>query len=71
MSTNLDEWISQADAARLRSVTRQAIGRLIKRGRIRTLTVAGYVLVSREDVMNFQPEKAGRPKGSQGVAVDE
>lgn len=71
MSTNLDEWISQADAARLRGVTRQAIGRLIKRGRIRTLTVAGYVLVSREDVMSFQPEKAGRPKGSQGAVSNE
>lgn len=64
MSTNFDEWMSQADAARLRGVSRQAIGRLIKRGRVRTMTVGGYVLVSRNDVVNFRPERAGRPKAS-------
>ncbi|MFL5356314.1 helix-turn-helix domain-containing protein [Archangium sp.] len=56
-----DEWISQAEAARLRQVSRQAIARLIKRGRLATTTVAGYVLVRRSDVVNFEPRAAGRP----------
>jgi predicted DNA-binding protein (UPF0251 family) len=57
-----DEWISQAEAARLRQVSRQAISRLIKRGRLATRTVAGYVLVCRRDVLEFEPRAAGRPR---------
>jgi predicted DNA-binding protein (UPF0251 family) len=54
MSTNLsseaaEEWISQAEAARIRSVSRQAIGRLIKRKRLKTLKIAGRMLVRRKD----------------------
>jgi biotin operon repressor len=60
-----DEWISQADAARLRGVSRQAISKLIKRGRLRTTTVAGYVLVHRLDVLSFEPQQAGRPRKHQ------
>lgn len=59
-------WISQAEAARLRQVSRQAIARLVKRGRLRTATIAGYVLVNREDVMNFTALPAGRPKKLRG-----
>lgn len=59
-----DEWISQAEAARLRRVSRQAIARLIKRGRLATRTIAGYVLVRKADVLNFSPRAAGRPRGS-------
>lgn len=57
-----EEWISQADAARLRHVSRQAISRLIKRGRLATAQVAGYVLVRRKDVLEFKPRSAGRPR---------
>jgi hypothetical protein len=60
--THNDEWISQAEAARLRQVSRQAISRLIKRGRLATRTVAGYVLVRRRDVLQFEPRAAGRPR---------
>lgn len=72
MSTNnpiphKDEWISQADAARLRRVSRQAISRLIKRGRLATMKVAGYVLVRRKDVLEFKPRSAGRPRKSDGT----
>lgn len=57
-----NDWISQAEAARIRRVSRQAISRLIKRGRLNTTTVAGYVLVSRKDVVEFKPRMAGRPR---------
>lgn len=65
MSTHspLDDLISQAEAARLRRVTRQAIARLIKRGRLRTVNVAGRLLLLREEVMRFEPDTAGRPSG--------
>src|ERR1700733_15672254 len=55
MSTNLseetaDDWISQAEAARIRGVSRQAIGRLIQRNRLETLSVGGRMLVRRKDI---------------------
>ena len=68
MSTNYSEktitpsdWISQAEAARIRGVTRQAIHRLIQRGRLTVMEVGGHVLVSREEVENFEPREPGRP----------
>lgn len=65
MSRNLiiaapDEWISQAEAARLRGVSRQAIADLIKRNRLETLEIAGRLLVRRTDVEKFVPHGAGR-----------
>jgi excisionase family DNA binding protein len=69
LSTNFTEedvdssdWVSQAEAARLRGVTRQAIAKLVKKGRLKTFSVGGYVLVSRRDVMNYEPLQPGRPK---------
>jgi len=55
------EWITQAEAARLRQVSRQAIHRLIERGKLSTLEVAGNRLVKRSDVEAFEPEAPGRP----------
>jgi excisionase family DNA binding protein len=65
MSTHLtedsaDEWISQAEAARIRGVSRQAIGRLIRRQRLQTVKVGGRMLVQRKDIENFRAQKAGR-----------
>jgi len=57
-----DEWISQAEAARLRKVSRQAIAFLVKKGRLPATKIAGRLLVRRKDVEEFTPEPAGRPK---------
>lgn len=57
-------WITKADAARIRGVTRQAIGKLVKKGKLATLEIAGHTLVRRADVENYQPEPGGRPAGS-------
>lgn len=54
------EWISQAEAARLRSVSRQAIALLVKKGRLSVLAIGGRVLVRRKEVEEFTPEPAGR-----------
>ncbi len=55
------EWISQAEAARLRGVSRQAIARLVARGRVRSEIIAGRRVVCRADVVAFEPRPAGRP----------
>jgi excisionase family DNA binding protein len=50
-----EEWISQAGAARIRGVSRQAIGSLIERGRLRVRRVGGKPLVNRKEVEQFVP----------------
>jgi hypothetical protein len=55
-------WVSQSEAARLRGVTPQAIGRLIKKGRFRTLQIAGKVLLDRREVLNYKAKPTGRPR---------
>jgi excisionase family DNA binding protein len=71
MSTNksqveidLSDWITQAEAARMRSVTRQAIARLVGNGRLRTLRIGGRSFVNRSDVVAFEPASPGRPKAA-------
>ncbi len=64
MSTDFkaEDWISQAEAARLRGVSRQAIAKLVRTKRLRTMAIGGHVLIRREDILDFLPKKAGRPK---------
>lgn len=64
MSIDPAEWVSQAEAARLRNVSRQAIAKLVSNGRLRTLEVGGRSFVSRLDVLAFEPNPPGRPKGA-------
>lgn len=63
-SSELSDWISQSEAAGLRGVSRQAIFKLIRAGRLRTLEIGGHVLVSRSEIVEFQAEAAGRPPGA-------
>jgi len=67
MPDKLDDMISQADAARIRGVTPQAIGHLIRTGKLRAVTVAGRRLVFRSEVENYRPSVGGRPKGKQSA----
>ena len=53
--------ITQAEAARLREVTAEAINDLIKRGKFEVFEVAGQKLLRRNDVINYRPSKGGRP----------
>ena len=48
----------------MRGVSRQAIGKLIKANRLRSMVVGGHTLVSRADVLTYKPRKAGRPKNA-------
>jgi excisionase family DNA binding protein len=59
LSTNSHEgdssdWISQAEAARLHGVSRQAISKMIRVGRLRTFEIGGHVLVNRFDVASLR-----------------
>lgn len=63
---NPADWITQSDAARVRQVSRQAIAALIRRERLRTLEIAGYVLVHRQDVLDFARMTPGRRAKEQG-----
>ena len=47
------DWISQAEAARIRGVSQQAIVNLIRRGRLTTVNMAGRTVVLRSEVENF------------------
>jgi len=58
------EWITQAEAARLRKVSRQAIARLVGSGRLRTLKFGGRSFVHRSDVLTFERSPPGRRKAA-------
>jgi hypothetical protein len=67
---DVDEYISQAEAARTRNVSRQAIADLVKRNRVSTITVAGRVLVRRSDIADFVPmPNKGRPRKKTKPAI--
>jgi excisionase family DNA binding protein len=61
-----DDLISQAEAARLRGVSRHAITDLINRGRIPGYAIGGRRLVSRREVVAFKPEVGGRGRRAGG-----
>jgi excisionase family DNA binding protein len=59
-----DQWISQTEAAKMRGVSRQAIARLVRKGRFKTLSIGGKTLLRRSEVEEFQPKPPGpAPKG--------
>jgi len=63
-ATELDDLITQAEAARLRGVTREAIYDLVARGRLQTIEIGGQKFVRRSEVLNFEALPAGRPPES-------
>lgn len=64
-SENVTDLITQTEAARIRNVTRAAIGDLIKRGRLSSIEMFGKSLVYRSEVMRFEKQKPG-PKAETG-----
>ena len=58
---NIDDWISQAEAARIRGVSKQAIAKLIARERLSACEIGGRMLVRRSEVAAFVPMPIGRP----------
>lgn len=60
LDSELEDWVSQSEAARLRGTSRQAVRRLVERGRLTVLEIGGRKLVNRLEVMSFDPMPAGR-----------
>jgi excisionase family DNA binding protein len=60
----MEDLITQAEAARLRGVTRSAITDLVKRGRLQSVEVGGRPFLSRAEVERFAPKITGRPPKS-------
>lgn len=58
----MSDWISQSEAGRLRGVTRQAIAKLVKKGRLKVLVLGGHTFVSKAEIARFEMQAAGRPK---------
>jgi predicted DNA-binding protein YlxM (UPF0122 family) len=67
------EYVSRAEAARIRGVSQPAIVDLIRRGRLKAMSVAGQTLLFRAEVENFVPRpRTGRPsKKKAGVKMPE
>jgi hypothetical protein len=67
MSSN--DFITQAEAARLRGVSRAAISDLIKRGKLKVHKKFGLPFLSRREVLNYRPETGGRPSTKKKAKV--
>ena len=61
------EWITQKEAAEIAGKSLNAVHQLTRAGRLRTKELYGKKLVCREDVLNFEPKKAGRPGKSKTI----
>jgi excisionase family DNA binding protein len=60
----IKDLISQAEAARLRGCSRQAIQLLVRNGRLQTFEIGGRLLVSKKEVLGYEIRPPGRPLGS-------
>ncbi len=58
------ELITLAEAARLRGVSADSVRKLIRRGRVRSVSVYGRVLVYRDEVLAFERKSPGPAKGT-------
>lgn len=63
METELiSQWITQKEAAELSGKSLKAVHQLTTKGRLRIKEIYGKRLVNRQDVLDFKPMKAGRPR---------
>ena len=57
----LNNLITPSQAARLRRVTPEAVRKLMDRGKLPFITIAGKRFLRTADVLNYQPDRGGRP----------
>ena len=59
----MEDWITQTEAAELRGLSVQVVHNWVRRGRVRTTERYGKTLVSRADVLAYNPveNRGGRP----------
>ncbi len=58
-SDEMDDLITQSEAAKLRGVSLPSINELVRRGRLRSKEVFGKTLVYRTEVLGFEKDKPG------------
>jgi hypothetical protein len=56
-----EDLITQKEAAEVSGRTIAAVNELVRRGRIKSFELYGRTLVSRAEVLAFEPSKGGRP----------
>jgi hypothetical protein len=56
-----DDLMTPSQIAKEMGVSRQWIYDLLKRDKIETVTIAGRIFVKRSEILNREPENAGRP----------
>lgn len=62
MKINPKELVSQATAARMRGVSKQAIEGLIKRGRLTPVVIDDHTFLFKKEVEDYKPSVGGRPR---------
>ena len=62
-----DDWITQSEAAELLGMQLPAVNQLVRRGILRSDTILGKRVVSRESVLAYTP-RAKRKKATKGTA---
>lgn len=60
-NASLEDYIFQAEAARIAGITKQTMSKLVHRGSFTTKVVAGRILVLRSEVELFVARPQGRP----------
>jgi excisionase family DNA binding protein len=60
--SDMNDFITVTEAAKLRGVSRAAIHELVQRGRLRCEKMFGRVLLYRNEVESFEKDKPGRKK---------
>jgi len=56
------DYLSISQVAKIRGVTRQAISKLIKKGKIECVKIGGHILIHKDDLIKFKPGYPGRPR---------
>ena len=64
MKFNPEDLVSQATAARMRGVSKQAITGLIQRGKLTTVIIDDHVFLLRKEIEDFKPDVPG-PRAKQ------
>jgi len=63
MEAKLADLITQAEAARIRDVSREAIYNLVAREKLSVVEIGGQKFLKRSEVEKYKPEVGGRPAG--------
>jgi len=69
LKVDLENLITQVEAAEIRGVSVQAISDLVKRGKLKTVSLGKRKFLLRSEVENFEPGPAGRPRKKRGKAT--